>query len=375
MKSLQLWWQQPDQYGWLSDYLAARGLQRPTRLIVGAITGAFVVVPIVMLWSPSGPKGMTGAVAALTMSTLCAGMALIWLSRWPTKRQSAWFTVAGNVSVAIGVAIAGTPMAGLLACTSFAPLSGYVSLFGSSRLLTLTLANAAFATAVAATRVGMTGDIALAAGHLLAIAIAVLAVPFAAQLLLRLMTLDAMMSHTDALTGLRNRRGFHRSALDIIAAAPPNSMPSFTVVMVDLDGFKLINDSQGHSVGDRILIAVADNLRRASRVNSVVARIGGEEFLIADLSDSAQARVTAEAMRAAVASTPWHVTASVGAATVTLINDQRDAALEAIEHLIAAADAAMYEAKRSGGNQVRHSGVATPPTPIRRRQTQQPHPR
>jgi diguanylate cyclase (GGDEF)-like protein len=284
----------------------------------------------------------------------------LWLLRWPTVHQSAAFAVAGNVSIAVACLIAGTPVAGLLACTSFAPLAGFVALFGSSRLLTLTLTNAAACTVLAAIRVAMAGDAALAAGHLLAIAIAVLAVPIAAQMLLRLLTLDAMMSHTDALTGLRNRRGFHRSALEMIASAPTHSTPSFTIVMVDLDGFKRINDSQGHAVGDRILVAVADNLHRASRMNSVVARIGGEEFLIAELTDSDEAGETAESMRMAVASTPWGVTASVGAATVTLINIEERAALQAIEHLIAAADAAMYEAKRNGGNQVRRSGIAVP---------------
>jgi len=356
VKRVRLWWQQPDQYHWLSGYLAERGLQRFTRITIAAVTGFFAVVPVVMLFSPHGPGGMIGIPVAIGISVCCVVMAALWAYRWPTPTQSAIFTIGGNICVTAAVLIAGTPLAGLLACTTFAPLAGYVALFGSSRLLVLTLGNAAAATVVAAIRVSLRGDIALAVGHLLAIAIAVLAVPFAAQILLQLLTLDARMSHTDALTGLRNRRGFARSAVELANSA--GCCKSFTAVMVDLDGFKRINDNQGHAVGDRILIAVAENLLRASRVNAVVARIGGEEFLIAEVTDDPTAAAdTGEAMRAAVAATPWTVTASVGVATMTLLSGDEETVLAAIDHLIDAADAAMYEAKRNGGNRVHYLGA------------------
>ncbi|CAN5433745.1 GGDEF domain-containing protein [soil metagenome] len=356
MKWVRLWWRQPDQYRWLSGYLGSRGLLRFTRTIVATIVAFFGLVPIVMLWSPSGPQGRVGAVVAITMSVVCAAMAALWMIRWPTPRQSALFAVGANACVTAGCVVAGSPVTGLLACTTFAPVAGYVALFHSSRLLVFTLTNAGLVTIGSAVRMAHSGDLALALGHLVAITIAVLAVPFAGQVLLNLLTLDALMSHADPLTGLRNRRGFERSALEMTAAA--GSAPSFTVVMVDLDAFKRINDSHGHAVGDRILIAVAENLRRASRANSVVARVGGEEFLIAETTDGDTARETAESMLAAVASTPWRVTASVGVASVTtLLSDDDDATLRVIDHLIEAADAAMYEAKRAGGNQIRYSGA------------------
>ncbi len=64
---------------------------------------------------------------------------------------------------------------------------------------------------------------------------------------------------------------------------------------MDLDGFKQINDAHGHGYGDVVLVAVADNLRRASAMNSVVARLGGEEFLIAELIEPDDAERTANA--------------------------------------------------------------------------------
>lgn len=352
-------WQQPDQYDWLSAYLAARGLQRFARMSIATIAGLFAVVPIVMLWSPSGPHGRGATVAAVVIAVSCAAMAALWLARWPTRHQSELFTLGANVCVMVGCLIAGTPLTGLLACTTFAPVAGYVALFHSSRLLMLTLINATFTTIVAAIRVGLAGDPALAFGHVLGVAIAVLAVPFTGQVLLHLLTLDAMMSHTDPLTGLHERRGFYRSALAVIPESPGESVP-FSVVMVDLDGFKKFNDQHGHAMGDQVLIAVADNLRRASRVNSVVARVGGDEFLIAETSAAAAARETAENLLAAVAATPWAITASLGVATVPEISGDDQSTRPLIERLVAAADAAMYDAKRAGGNQIRYTNAPVP---------------
>ncbi len=361
MKWVRLWWQQPDQYGWLSGYLGSRGALTVTRYTVGVIVALFGAVPIMMLWSPAGPQGRLGTGIAILISTLCAAGAWLWFAHWPTHRESTLFAIGANACVTAACAVAGDPLTGLLACTSFAPVAGYVALFHSSRLLVFTLTNATLATIGCAVRVALSGDPALAMGHLLAIAIAVLAVPFAGQVLLHLLTLDALMSHVDPLTGLRNRRGFQRSTLEMLAATPA---PSFTVMMVDLDGFKRVNDREGHAIGDRILVAVADNLHRASKANSVVARVGGEEFLIAETTDGDDARSSAEKMLDAVRTTPWRVTASIGVASVTTLSSGGDdATLRVIDHLIEAADAAMYEAKRCGGNQIRYSGAMLPRPP------------
>jgi diguanylate cyclase (GGDEF)-like protein len=358
IKWIRQWWQQADHYQWLSEYLSASGLRRFTRVVIAIVVSTFGVVPIMMLWSPSGPHGPVGTTVAIGITVLCAAMAMLWLTHWPSQHQSELFTVSCNAGVTAGCLVAGDPLAGLLACTTFAPLAGYVALFHSSRLLTVTLADAALTTIASAARVASAGDAALAVGHLLATAIVVLAVPFAGQVLMRLLTLDAMMSHTDPLTGLQNRRGFYRSILALIPAAADGSV--LTVFMVDLDAFKKINDAQGHATGDQILIAIADNLRRASRINSVVARVGGEEFLIAEATAAATAPQTAENILVAVESTPWQVTASVGVATMPLARlDEQPQRL--VDQLVGTADAAMYEAKRAGGNRICFKNAPAPP--------------
>ncbi len=358
--SIQQWWRQPDQYSWLSEYLASRQLQRFARIMIASIVAVLGVVPIVMLFSPSGPQGDLHRAAALMISFLCVGGATIWLADWPTHRQSTLFAIGGNACVTIACLIAGSPVTGLLACTTFAPLAGYVALFHSSRLLAATLANAALATAFAAVRVADEGDIALALGHVVGVAIAVLAVPFAGQVLLHLLTLDALMSHTDPLTGLRNRRGFYQSAVQLVAAADRSQPRMLAITMVDLDGFKKINDVHGHGFGDAVLIAVADNLRRVSAMNSVVARLGGEEFLVAELTEPTDPGSCAERLREAVAATPGGVTASVGTAALELADIDGHPVAATITQLVDTADAAMYEAKRAGGNQVRYRTGVSP---------------
>jgi diguanylate cyclase (GGDEF)-like protein len=352
--SIRQWWRQPDQYNWVSEYLASRQLQRFTRFMIASIVAILGVVPIVMLWSPSGPQGQVDRAAAIVISVLCISGASIWLAGWPSHRKSTLFALGGNACVTVACLIAGSPLTGLLACTTFAPLAGYVALFHSSRLLAATLANATLATAVTAVRVADGGDVALAVGHVVGVAIAVLAVPFAAQVLLHMLTLDALMSHTDPLTGLRNRRGYYQSAVQLVAAAVKPPAQWLAVIMIDLDGFKQINDRHGHGFGDAVLIAVADNLRRASAMNSVVARLGGEEFLIAELINPDDPAATAEQLREAVASTPGDVTASVGVAAIALSEIDDGAIPATITRLVDAADAAMYEAKRAGGNRVRY---------------------
>ncbi len=352
------WWHQPGQYDWLSEYLAARHLQRFSRILIASVVVVLGVIPLVMLFSPSGPQGEVHRTAAVVMSALSFGGASTWLVGWPSRRQSALFAIGANAGVTLACLIAGTPATGLLACATFAPIAGYVGLYHSGRLLAATLVNAILTTVLAGARIAAAGDPAMAVGHVLGVLIAVLAVPFGSQLLLHLLSLDARMSNTDPLTGLRNRRGYDESALKLIAAADRPHSQWLAVILVDLDGFKLINDAHGHGYGDTVLVAVADNLRRASAMNSVVARLGGEEFLIAELIEPDDAAGTAERFRTAVATAPGEVTASVGVATMAL-TDIGSAATAALTELVRAADAAMYDAKRAGGNQTRHRATTS----------------
>ena len=169
-------------------------------------------------------------------------------------------------------------------------------------------------------------------------------------------------ANTDGLTGLYNHRYLHERLQQEIERFERYGRP-LSLVMADLDRFKLYNDTHGHPRGDELLIAVAKTLRQMSRSSDVVGRYGGDEFTrILPETTVAEARLKAERMRRFierleldVGGTATPVTLSLGIATAS-------AACRRREDLIAAADAALYRAKRLGRNRVCIAGRgASPP--------------
>lgn len=354
MRRIRLWWQQPDHYEWLSGYLAARGLTAITRYVLAAILSILAVATLLMLLSPSGPREATPRAVSLTVTACFFAISTGYLVRWPSRVLSQVYSIAGTVAIAASCLVDSDPRAGMLGCAAFIGLTGFIGFFHSARDLALTLSISLATAAVCAIRVAAEGDPALAVSRLIVMTGGILAVPFCGQVLVHWLSVDALKSSTDALTSLRNRRGFYRAAQDLLAAATPGPDRCFTVVMVDLDGFKRVNDTYGHAVGDQILIAVAESLHRASHDDAVLARVGGEEFLVAEIATLPASAHTAERVRAAIAATSWRVTASLGETSIALA-EMSEHTREVIDGLIVAADAAMYEAKRAGGNQIRHA--------------------
>lgn len=141
--------------------------------------------------------------------------------------------------------------------------------------------------------------------------------------------------------------------------------------MIDLDDFKTLNDTRGHRVGDAALIVVGALLSESLPPSAVAARIGGEEFVIAELADPAVAAARARALCEAIAATEFAITASIGVASTPLTAQTRPTGnLELVEYLMDFADTAMYDAKRAGGHQVRR---ATHPGTPQTSHTPSPH--
>jgi diguanylate cyclase (GGDEF)-like protein len=153
------------------------------------------------------------------------------------------------------------------------------------------------------------------------------------------------LASTDPLTGIPNRRAFlDRLGAAVSAAAWGHQA---VVCLVDLDGFKAVNDAGGHAAGDAMLIAVSSALGGAVRETDTVARLGGDEFaVLADVSAAFSGEQLAERLRAAVAHVGHSagVTASLGVAEVEPGDD--------VEDLMHRADAAMYRSKAAGGNRI-----------------------
>jgi len=158
------------------------------------------------------------------------------------------------------------------------------------------------------------------------------------------------LAYRDGLTGVFNRRYFDSRLVDEVTRAARYG-GGVSVLMIDLDHFKKINDDFGHMLGDDVLRAVSAVFVRQLRKVDVVCRYGGEEFaVVLPATQGASATAVAEKLRRAVANTefagvPYPVTVSVGVAEFPAHGIMRD-------DIIRAADTALYEAKASGRNQV-----------------------
>jgi diguanylate cyclase (GGDEF)-like protein len=163
------------------------------------------------------------------------------------------------------------------------------------------------------------------------------------QLLLRqrLQTL----AETDPLTSLLNRRSFRERLRREIALASPER--ALSLCLIDLDGFKQVNDTEGHAAGDDLLVTIALALSRIARETDHVGRLGGDEFaLLLPRAYTSQAAVVAERLQAAIteAGRRSGVTASIGVVTA-------DEPVDCNE-LLTSADQMMYRAKAAGRSQV-----------------------
>lgn len=354
---IRQWWRQPDHFDWLSAYLGARNLLRFTRFIVAAVVLLLGVAPLLMLMSPVGPQSTMGRLISIFAAAVCGIMAVMWATRWPTRRQSLVFTGVLALCIAAGCLVQSTPVAGLQGATAFAALAGYVAFFHTSRALLLILAVSATTATICAVQIAAHLDPFAALSKLLILTVGVLAVPYSAHVLVHVLGVDALKSDVDPLTDLPNRRGFYRSMRTLTAESIGSRAAELSAVMIDLDAFKRVNDTAGHAAGDQTLIAVADILRKTRRGDSVLGRVGGEEFVVGIVGPKHHATGLAERLRREIAAMPSNVTASVGVATVPLRRMPPDGIRGLLQGLIESADRAMYTAKRSGGDQVHVSGT------------------
>jgi diguanylate cyclase (GGDEF)-like protein len=165
------------------------------------------------------------------------------------------------------------------------------------------------------------------------------------------------LAHTDPLTGLPNRRGLQLSLAQALPLCRGES--AVAVYLLDLDGFKPVNDRLGHDAGDELLVQVGQRLKRQLRHSDVVARLGGDEFVImtTGITGEDDALVLGRKLLAAfdlpfeVHGQPCRVGLTIGFALAP--HDGREA-----EGLLKRADAAMYAGKQAGRHTVRRGGAS-----------------
>jgi len=172
-----------------------------------------------------------------------------------------------------------------------------------------------------------------------------------------------IMATSDELTGLPNRREAMSRLAEHWAIAVRHDDPVSCMVL-DIDHFKLVNDTYGHATGDAVLKATADALRRTARYGEAVSRVGGEEFLVVcPRSKVAAVQVAAERMLAAVAANIISCDGVDVSVTISAGIAERTDSMRHPDELLKAADDALYAAKRSGRNRVWVAGQSAAPGP------------
>ena len=347
------WWLQPGHYDWLSGYLHARGFDMATRVMMAGISASLALCLIALLTSADGPRGALPV--AMTWAAFAGGVSgvLLWSVRWPTPSQSQAFAVVTNTSIALACLAHPNPMASMMGCIAFATSGGYIAFFHTSKYVVYNFIVAAGVALNAAVQLAAHGHLALAGVDLFLVLQVNIAVPLAIQVMIRALSNDLVRADLDPLTNLCNRRAFQLETLALVTARSA-SEAFLLVAVIDLDDFKAINDRHGHLAGDRVLVAVANALRSSTSGSAVIARSGGEEFIVADTSSEGDAAPLAQGICRAIAELPVSITASVGTACAPLDGTPTRQHQALLDHLVGAADKAMYRAKRSGGNRFQH---------------------
>lgn len=346
------WWRQPDRYDWVVQLVEASGYGLFTRLGVAGGCATIGAWPILMVFSPQGVAGSVSRIVTVVCGVIGLLFAGRWLAGWPSYRQSKIIVVILNASVAVTCLLYVLEDKPVTATLAFALTASYVACVHTLPHLSVVLALATVPIVLRMVIVAMSGDLAdgLADGMLRLASVIV--VPMTIRTLVQLLGDTAVVSDIDPLTELANRRGLVRAVRQLVATGVAEGRTSVSLTMIDIDDFKTINDTHGHATGDHVLVALARTLRRVCPPETVIARIGGEEFAIVALGDTAAAVEIAERLRAEFDSTQAYFTASYGIAGTALRHRTNVDAIEFTEHLLGVADRAMYIAKRAGGDRI-----------------------
>ncbi|MGW0252032.1 diguanylate cyclase domain-containing protein [Nocardia goodfellowii] len=351
------WWRDRVDYRSLVETFAAHGALGPFKFMLG--TGGLVMLCLAVL-APMAQGEAPGRVIEVqgVVEAVIAGVWTLrwWLLPWPREYESLAWIVLFDLDTATNELIAHDRVVGVLGIVLLAAMGGYVAVFHGPRILALhigwtVLTSVLMAGLLISGRLPGYGtsrraDIAVGIGVILVMVVVVgVVLPFM-QFSHWLLRVDAL---SDPLTGLLNRRGLdaHLSA----RIGRGRRRTAAFVATVDLDRFKAVNDTFGHPFGDEVLIHTARRLRDAVESDALVARTGGEEFVVVGAL-RADATSIGERLRRAIenmSDLPVTITASVGVAVLDASHPRDEADYR---ELLRNSDSAMYRAKHQGGNAV-----------------------
>jgi len=339
------WWREPDAYEWRIEFLRSRGLLSVLRYIIAGIGAVLGILGAINAVIPP-VAGVVYQVGWAVVSIGSLAWAALWAFRpWPSERASCALLAYVDVIITLSALLFGDPNLAMSSIPLLLCAGGYVVFFHGPRLhlahvLWCAVAVTGIAVWLGTSEPGHGPQIAISRA-VIALVVTVCILP-ALQFGFWLLQDSSMQSLTDPLTELTNRRGLAVAMTQL--AERTSGAKQLSAFLIDLDGFKGVNDSLGHAIGDQVLVRTAKRIRASVRNQAVVVRWGGEEFLVVDRLPARQAEMIAERIRVAVRA-PAHptVTASIGLA----VQCPGDGELESV---IVAADTAMYRAKARGGD-------------------------
>lgn len=354
------WWHLPDQYQRFMRYLDDRGLIVACRLLVGATAFGMGLVLLLMRWSAVGPQGSFWRGVNLAVAGACLVGGLIWWLFPPTRLWSYTFVIGSDIAIALSAACDKDALARLLCCVVFASIGGYIAFFHNPKLQIGHLAFATLVTVAAGSTLlfGANSDPGLGIAKIGVTLATIYVIPVVSQIMLAMLSSDARTSEFDPLTGLLNRRGLSRRATDVVEMEI-NERNALLVVVIDLDRFKSINDLHGHDIGDSTIIRTALRIQLWASAAAVIARVGGDEFVVVERAPFSSVAILSSriAMSMNGQRDDPATSSSIGIAIRTDPQEADETVDDIVSAMFRAADSAMYQAKREGGNQVRASVV------------------
>lgn len=360
MSALRDWWSATPDYEWIRDYHRAHPLLRRAPYVTAAGCFLVAIIAVVLVFSPMA----NGATVQLLIAAASAVGAGCWWARgtFPSRRGSLAFIVYAGITIPIGILSTPPSTLSLYSVAIMVTVGNYVTAMHDARVFVAQEAWSLLVSVVVFARVLSAGV--APAPEVIATFVLVLGLLFTASTLnhvfLTALRNDASRALFDQLTGLRNRRGMHTAVAALMRDHRPDHL---SVLCLDLDAFKSVNDRFGHAVGDEVLRATAARIEELSPPGAVAARLGGEEFAVVVPGDDARifARSLVSEIHRPDDRAP--VTASVGVA-VEDVADWDGLCPTMLGRLLDRADLAMYRAKRDGGNNVVVDGTGATDGPL-----------
>jgi diguanylate cyclase (GGDEF)-like protein len=360
IRTVRRWWRQPDHYYWITAILAARGLQASASRLVALLVVILGTLPVIMIWSPSGPHGTRDQIVAIVGAACSLVVALYWCRhRWPTRSQSVVFAVLLTASITLTSLTRSSPVSALVTSATFAAVGAYIAFFHTARYLLAMLAIAAATALYSVARLAMDGDIVWAIRLFTAVSVIIVAVSAVTYALVHLLGVEDRESDIEPVTGLLNRNAFYEATGAFIASRSRLDDRYLVIIVINLDNFVLLTDTARI---DRARVSVGQALRETTRHDALVAHAADSEFLVADSFVSSDASALVERARSAIRSTPLRMTASIGVVSTPMSDLASCPPYDLLDELVAVATTAMYEARRSGGNRANYVHCARPAT-------------